>query len=90
MIVEWIASVGSSIAAFIAGLFPAWSPPDWLTGFGSQVQSVLVPAAGLGVWLPFALAGTVVASVVATWVVCFGIKLILRVGSHVPVFGGAG
>lgn len=90
MITEALISFGTGFVSFIAGIFPHWTAPDWLTGFGSQIQSILNPAQGLGVWLNFGLAGTVVVAVVGTWIVCFGIKLLLRIVSYVPLVGGAG
>ena len=90
MIVEWLTSVGSSVAVFIAELFPVWEPPEWFTDVGPQIQGLLAGADGLGVWVDFNLAGVIAGAVVTTYLVSFGIKLFLRAGSHIPQFGGAG
>lgn len=90
MIIEWLVAVGSSIAGFIASLFPVWEPPAWFTDVGPQIQGLLTGADGMGVWVDFHLAGGIAGVVVTTYLVSFGIKLFLRAGSHIPQFGGAG
>lgn len=90
MIIEWLASVGSSVAAFVASMFPEFVLPDWFVNFGPGVQTILNSAHGMGVWMDFNMAGVVAGAVLSTYVVGFIIKLLLRAGSHVPQFGGAG
>lgn len=90
MILEWLAGIGSAFVTMVAGLLPVWEPPEWFTSVGPQIQGVLATADGLGVWVNFAVASTVATAVLATYVVGFVIKLVLRAGSHVPQFGGAG
>lgn len=90
MIVEWLTAVGASFMTFVSDLLPEWEPPSWFVEIGPQVNGILAPADGLGVWVNFPVASAVATGVLAVYVVCFIIRLVLRAGSHIPQFGGAG
>jgi len=90
MIVEWIVGLFTSIGEWIVSLFPP--PPDGFTDVVAQlddrVNSVMVQGAGLGPWLDWVFALTVVGIVVAIWLVGIIVRLIRWVISFVPTMSG--
>lgn len=63
---------------------------DWLHTLDAQIHNILQWSSGLGVWMDWGVVNVVVASIIATWLICFTVKLVLRIVSHFPQFGGAG
>ncbi len=90
MIVEWLVSVGCSIAAWFPTLFPSWLMPSWVTNVVSSVQGFLAASSGLGVWIPWVTMNFVLGTLVTVYGITFGIKLLRVIAAHIPQFGGAG
>ena len=90
MIVEWFMSVASGFVDFIVGLFPGLEVPEWFLSFDETINLAADRIEPLGAWFDFTVANVVLGALVATWIVCLVVKLILRGISHVPAAGGAG
>lgn len=90
MITEWLVMQGVMISEFMAGLFPAWSPPEWFqdpSGLAAQITQFVT---GMGAWVPLSFISGVVGVVFASWAVTALVRLLRAVASHVPQFGGSG
>jgi len=87
VIIEGLVVVLKAFLSFVVGLFPTSNPPGWLINASGTLQSVWDAASGLGAWIPFALAGQVIAAVLACMTLGLGIKLIRVV---VSLFTGGG
>ena len=89
MITDWLIDVGRQLMAWLLGLFPAdWQVPDWLTGLSTQLGVVLAGAAGMGVWIPWALIFTVVTATFVLWTLGLTLKLARWLLGLVPTMGG--
>jgi hypothetical protein len=61
---------------------------EFLAGFDANLQKVLDLLSGLGVWVDWTVLLATVGVVLAVWTGGLIIKLVLRLISHVPEFGG--
>jgi hypothetical protein len=75
------------LAGFLVGLFPSGGAPAWLTDGAGYLSQLFEKASGLGAWINFGLAGTVMAAVLACVALGLGIKVVRMV---VSVFTGGG
>lgn len=89
MILEWLMNLAASLWEALCGALPALPVPSWLSGGAAQVGSVMAKAAQLGNWVPFDVAGVVVASVVACLLAGVGVKVARIVASFLTVGGGS-
>jgi len=90
VIVEWFMAVASGFVDFVTGIFPPWEPPGWFLTFDDTINTAADRLEPLGAWFDFTVANVVLGALVATWIICLVVKLILRGISHVPGAGGAG
>ncbi len=90
MITTWLLSIGTNVAAWVATLFPTWTPPTWLSGLDATVNGFFANFNGVGAWVNFTIPLIVVAAVLVVWVIGIGIKLIRAAVSYIPFFGGSG
>lgn len=90
MIIEWIASVGSGIGAWIGTLFQPIVLPAWVTDPLAVIYDFLDSASGLGVWFPWQVLSWVVGGLVTIFSITFGAKLVREIVKHIPFVGGAG
>lgn len=90
MIVDFFNSIGASFSIWIAGLFPAWDPPAWMTETPGKMHAILQDYQGLGVWIDWIALGICVSVVVGTFVVGSAIRLTRAVVAHIPMVGGGG
>lgn len=89
MIWEPLLALAFAILRGIVGLLPTDDPPEWLDDGAGYVSTVLAKGAGLGAWIPFQLAGTVLAAVLACVAIGFTIKLVRIVASFFTAGGGS-
>lgn len=68
----------------------AWfAPPDWVQGIGGPAAKVFELADSMSVWFPWAFLMGVFASVVASLLAGFGIRLVRMLISHFTGGGGS-
>jgi hypothetical protein len=90
MISEFFIDLSVNFIVWLAGVFGSYTPPDELLNAVDAVDGALAGISGVGVWVDWAVLGACTAAASATWAVVFGIRLVLRVASHIPIIGGAG
>lgn len=86
MIFEAIVSVFAGFVSWVFSLLPNDDPPAWLLSSTGALRTVWSYAAGLGAWIPWDVAGYVVAAVLS----CVGIGLAIKVLRIVASFFTAG
>lgn len=89
MIVEAVVTVFVGLVNFITGLLPSMDPPAWLSSGDGLMGTVWGYGAGLGAWVPWSLAGTVLASALACAASGFVIKVVRIVASFFTAGGGS-
>lgn len=90
MIINWIIDVALGFVAWLGSLFPVWDIPPALASPGTLVNQVMQSFLGLGAWVDWVVLGAVALAVVGTWVVMFGVKLVMKLVSFLPFVGGSG
>lgn len=89
MVTEAVMGVFATVISWIVGWLPSNDPPAWVGDVGSGFQVAFNAANTMGAWLPvrlgFAVAGTVLACLVAG----FTIKLIRSIASYFLAGGGS-
>lgn len=90
MITEWFVSIGTSVAAWFATIFPTWDIPASMTNPGGVIAGIWANFNGLSPWVNWAVLTAVVVGVLGTYLVMFTIKLVRAIASYLPFFGGAG
>lgn len=86
MVTDAILHALGSFVAWVLGLFPTITLPDWLTTVTDFIASVVTGALQLGNWIPWPLVGL---AFVFVWL-SFGIAFAIRVGRIVASFFTAG
>lgn len=89
MIVELLLGVLFLFLRGVIALFPDGDPPAWVDDGAGMLGQLVGYASGLGAWIPFQLAGTVLAAVLVCMVAGFGIKLVRIVASFLTAGGGS-
>lgn len=89
MIVEWIFAVFVSFLGFVVGLLPSIAVPGWVDDSSGHFATVWAAGAGLGAWIPWTLAASVVAAILSCVVIGLAIKVIRIVASFLTVGGGS-
>lgn len=89
MITEWVLSVGQWLLHALLIALPTVTVPTWLSSNNSAFTSVFQAAGSMGVWFPTTLVVSVLAGVLALWVVGFGIKIVRIVASFFTAGGGS-
>lgn len=74
MITEAILLFFGSIFDWLLGALPTVEAPDWFSNVSAVAGTVFGYANSMGAWFPTALAFTVAGTLVATWLIAFGIK----------------
>lgn len=90
MITQLLLDLGSSVAHWLASLFPPWQVPSQVTSLPTMLSGLLASLSGLGGWIDWPVVSAAVSVSVATWVVCLIIKVFRAVLSYLPFVGGAG
>lgn len=90
MITQAVLDFGTNFVTWLIGLFPSWTVPAWFTGLDGYVNQVLGAVNGTSPWIPWPLVISVGVVVISTYLVCLGIKTVLRLAAFIPFFGGAG
>jgi hypothetical protein len=80
----------SGLMAWILQPFSGVDFAPWVTQLDINVGTVLSYLSGLGVWIDWAFVSAVLGGVALIWTICFSVKLVLRIVSHIPEVGGAG
>lgn len=73
----------------ITALMPQGPAPDFMSNIAPQLHSVFLGAAGLGAWIPWALALSILGVIFSTWLVLTGISAIRYLLGWIPTMGGA-
>lgn len=89
MIVEWLLNIGAGLLHFMFQALPDITAPDWLTSNTGAFATVFAGAGSMGVWFPSPLLLSVLAGLLALWLVGFGIKLTRMVVSLFTAGGGS-
>lgn len=79
MITEAIINVFAAVVAFLVGLLPSWTAPDWLGAAVSTMASAIGDITMLSGWVPVKAVGTAVAFMLA----CSGIGMAVKVARMV-------
>lgn len=90
MISEWLIEFASTIATWIAGLFPEWELPAWLSNSRDGVIAFVAGYVGLGVWINWSVLGWCITACAIAYAAVVAIKLFRAALAHVPQFGGKG
>lgn len=88
MITGWVAQVFAAVVRAILGLLPVVAVPAWMDTTG-PMATVFGYAASMGVWVPTTLLVTVLAALLAAWLMGFAIKVLRIVASFLTVGGGS-
>lgn len=89
MITDALIAMGAALLRFVLGGVPDASVPDWMTGGASMSSRVFQYAGSMGVWFPWTLCGVVIAAVLGTWAISFGIKVVRMLLSLFTAGGGS-
>ncbi len=89
MITEAIIWVFSRLVAFLIGLLPKWTAPDWLTAAGGFLRDGLANVAGYANWMPLKAVGVGVGFLLACSAIALGIRF-GRMILSVSTGGGGG
>lgn len=87
MIVEFLMTLAANVFEWAFSGLPPYTPPAWVTGVGSAAGSVFSMAGSMGVWFPASLVLTIVAALLAVWLVSFSVKVIRMA---ISLFTGGG
>lgn len=90
MIVEWIVSVGSGFASWVASLFPVLELPEWFTGVDELVNDVFGYGDGLGAWIDWPIVVPILVAPLAIWALALGVRAARALIAHIPFLGGKG
>lgn len=89
MITEAIIDVFSRVAAFLIGLLPDWTRPDWMQTLIDAATDGVAGVAQLGRWIAFDHISVALAFILATWLIALGIKVARMVLSISTGGGGS-
>lgn len=89
MITEWFIDLGSTLLTWIIGFFGTEDPADWFTDVGTFVSGLLTSVAGLGAWVPWAIAITVWITLTTIWLVGLTIRVMRWLLGLIPTMGGS-
>lgn len=89
MIGEGLINAFTAFVKFVLGLFPDGAPPAWMSQGTAALSTVWSYAAGLGAWVPWSFAGTVIGAIVASVGIGFAIKIVRIVASFFTAGGGS-
>ena len=87
MVVEFLMTVAANVFEWAFSGLPPYTPPDWVGGIGSAAASVFGVAGSMGVWFPAQLVLTILAAMLAVWLVSFSVKVIRMA---ISLFTGGG
>lgn len=90
MVTEWLMYLGSLMGEWALGLLPTTDAPDWFRTLGSQFNTLLTGADGLGVWVGWGTVVTILLACVSIYLVLLIVKVAMKVWSFVPFVGGTG
>lgn len=90
MISEFFLDVAVNFILWLAGLFGTWTPPAELQNAVDVVDNVMSGFHGVGVWVEWGVVAACMAAASLTWAIVFGMRVVMRLASHVPLVGGAG
>lgn len=90
MIVEWFLTVAAGFVGWIGDSIADVALPSWVTDGTTALYGFLESVAGLGAWFPWEVLLAVLTGLVAVFLGTAVVKLVLRVLSHLPFFGGSG
>lgn len=90
MITEWLITVGTMIAQWVADLFPDWEAADQLAGVDDQINGLLAMGTGVGAFVDWTYIGIVVGIPLSLWVIGMTVAGTRVLLSHVPFIGGKG
>jgi len=90
VIVEFLASLGGSIATFFAGFFGTIEIPAFVSDSAPVLYDFLDSASGISAWIPWAVISPVLGARVSVYLVAFVARLAQKIWGLVPVVGGSG
>lgn len=83
--------LGLWVLEFFGDALPTFSDAEGVTvTAGTFLFPLMAGLSSLGVWIPWALITTNIGIVFAVYLATAGLKVVLRIVSHVPFIGGAG
>jgi hypothetical protein len=74
VITEAIYGVMTAILAWLVGLLPSWSRPDWMQTLIDAASDGVAGVAQLGHWIAFDHISIALAFVIGTWLIALGIR----------------
>lgn len=91
MITETVLDLCSRVIAWLVGLMPSWTPPEWADSLGQTWADTLANAGGFSYWLPF----SAFAAAILGLSIAFALAVTIRIARIVASFatlggGGAG
>lgn len=89
MIVEAVITVTMWLVKGLIATMPTAGPPGWLDDGAGYLNTLMESAAGLGAFIPWGLAVTVIMAVLACVVVGFVIKVVRIIASFFTLGGGS-
>jgi len=89
MITKALFDFFGALVGFIVGLFPTSGAPGWVNDGAGYLAQIWGYADGLGGWIPWSLAGTLLSAVFACMLLSVGIKVVRIVASFLTLGGGS-
>ena len=90
MIVEWLVSVGASVATWITGLFPQLEIPDAILNLDQSINDIFDMGHGLAPWINLPVIIVIAAVPLTVWAWGLGVMIFRVLASHIPFIGGKG
>lgn len=90
MITEALLGLWQVVVGWFWSLWPDWTPPEFLTQVGTQINGVLANLDGVGAWVHWVYVLGIITVVLGVWVIGLLIKTARAVATYLPFVGGSG
>lgn len=88
MITEFFLNLFTTVQTFVLGIIPDVQLPSWFSDAAGYVAGWINQGANLGVWVPWALVGSVTAAVLGVWLFGLAVKSARWLLGLLPTMGG--
>lgn len=89
MVTDALLRLMESVVHGLLGALPEIPVPDWLVSISASAADIAAMGAGLGAWIPARLIVAVALTLLAAWLIGFGIKAVRIVASFLTLGGGS-
>jgi hypothetical protein len=88
VLTQWFLDLAAGFYGWALSLLPSGPPPAWIVGFRARLGDVLDGLDGMGSWLDWSFALTVVLAVVGAWAVVLVVRAVRWLVGWIPTMGG--